>query len=73
MTNKLLLSPLLLLKLKTAVTIKSGLSLFGLGLGFVCVINSPVRREKSIVGTQTYNDESPTTKPRARHKPVQQI
>ena len=33
MTNKILLLPLLAFKVKTALAIKTGLSLFGLGLG----------------------------------------
>ena len=33
MLNKCLLAPVLILKLKTALAIKSGLTLFGLGLG----------------------------------------
>ena len=68
MTNKLLLLPLLVLKLKTALAIKSGLSLFGLGLGIGCLLNSSSSREASTVGAQTNSDESPTKNPTNPHR-----
>ena len=62
MTNKLVLLPLLALKLKTALAIKTGLSLFGLGLAVGCLLSSSSSGGESKVGTQTKSDESPTTK-----------
>ena len=40
MIKKLLALPLLAVKLKTALAVKTGLSLFGLGLGVGCLLNS---------------------------------
>ena len=45
MLNKCLLVPVLILKLKTALAIKSGLTLFGLGLGAGYFFN-PSRQTK---------------------------
>lgn len=68
MTNKLLLLPLLVLKLKTALAIKSGLGLFGLGLGVGRLLNSSSSRGVSKVGTQINSDESPTKNPTNPHR-----
>ena len=46
MLNKCLLAPVLILKLKTALAIKSGLTRFGLGLGAGYFFN-PSRQRKS--------------------------
>ena len=71
MTNKLLLLPLLALKLKTALAIKSGLSLFGLGVGVGCLLNSPSSGGESKVGTRTNSDGSPTKKAPTGRKSTQ--
>ena len=71
MTNKLLLLPVLALKLKTALAIKSGLSLFGLGLGIGCLLGSSQNKGESEVGAKTNSDESPAKKPRTRRKTAQ--
>ena len=44
MLNKCILVPVLILKLKTALAIKSGLTLFGLGLGAGYFFNYVVRK-----------------------------
>ena len=71
MTNKLLLLPLLVLKLKTALAIKTGLSLFGLGFGIGYLLNSSSNKDESKGGIQTNIDEPPGKKPRTRRKPAQ--
>ena len=71
MTTKLLLLPLLALKLKTALAIKTGLSLFGLGLGIGCLLGSSPNKDESDVGAKTNIDEPPVKKPRTRRKPAQ--
>ena len=70
MTNKLLLLPLLAFKLKTALAIKTGLSLFGLGLGVGCLLNSSSSGGESKVGKQTNSDGSPTEKAPTGRKPA---
>ena len=71
MTNKSLLLPVLALKLKTALAIKTGLTLFGLGLGIGCLLGSSPNKSKSEVGAKTKSDESPPKKPRTRRKIAQ--
>ncbi|MEC8694606.1 MAG: hypothetical protein VXX88_05505 [Pseudomonadota bacterium] len=68
MTNKLLLLPLLAFKLKTALAIKTGLSLFGLGLGVGCLLNSSSSGGESKVDEQTNSNGSPTKKARTGRK-----
>ena len=72
MTNKLLLLPLVALKLKTALAIKTSLTLFGLGLGIGCLLNSSSVKDESKLDTRTNSDESSSKKiPRTRRKPAQ--
>ena len=46
MLNKCLLLPLMFLKLKTALAIKSSLGLFALGLGAGCFLNSSHQKKQ---------------------------
>jgi hypothetical protein len=71
MTNKLLLLPLVALKLKTALAIKTGLGLFGLGLSIGCLLNSSSGKDESKLDTRINGDESSAKKPRTRRKPAQ--
>ena len=71
MANKVLLLPLLVFKLKTALAIKTGLSLFGLGLGVGCLLSSSSSGGNSQVGTQTKSDESQTTEAPTSRKSAQ--
>ena len=71
MTNKLLLLPLVALKLKTALAIKTSLGLFGLGLGIGCLLNSSSGKDESKLDTRTNSDESSAKKPRTRRKLAQ--
>ena len=71
MVNKLLLLPLLVFKLKTALAIKTGLGWFGLGLGIGYSLNSSSNKDESKGGIQINSDETPVKKPRTRRKPAQ--
>ena len=71
MTTKLLLLPLLVLKLKTALAIKTGLALFGLRLGIGYSLNSSSNKDEAKGGIQTDSDQPPLKKPRTRRKPAQ--
>ena len=53
MLNKCLLVPVLVLKLKTALAIKSGLTLFGLGLGAGYFFNPSRQKRPSDNDTST--------------------
>ena len=53
MLNKCLLVPVLVLKLKTALAIKSGLTLFGLGLGAVIFLIPRARKGHPTTTTST--------------------
>ncbi len=71
MTNKLLLLPLLVLKLKTGLAIKTGLGVFGLGLGIGYLLNSSSSKVDSKLDKRTNSDDSSAKKSRTRRKPAQ--